>query len=88
MEYQSEPNRIFCTDAAGKCVAEITFPETTPGVCCIDHTFVDDSLRGMGIAGELVSRAVAQIRADGKQVPMRHTGWKSMKEGKGHVQEH
>ena len=24
MEYQSEPNRIFCTDAAGKCVAEIT----------------------------------------------------------------
>ena len=68
MEYQSEPNRIFCTDAAGKCVSEITFPETTPGVCCIDHTFVDDSLRGMGIAGELVSRAVAQIRADGKQV--------------------
>lgn len=59
MEYRSEPNRIFCTDAAGKCVAEITFPETTPGVCCIDHTFVDDSLRGMGIAGELVSRAVA-----------------------------
>ena len=57
MEYQSEPYHIFCTDDAGKCVAEITFPETEAGVCCIDHTFVDDSLRGMGIAGELVSRA-------------------------------
>ena len=51
MKYQSEPYRIFCTDDAGKCVAEITFPETEAGVCCIDHTFVDDSLRGMGIAG-------------------------------------
>ena len=30
--------------------------------------FVDDSLRGMGIAGELVSRAVQQIQANGKQV--------------------
>ena len=68
MEYQSEPYRIFCTDDAGKCVAEITFPETEAGVCCIDHTFVDDSLRGMGIAGELVSRAVQQIQANGKQV--------------------
>lgn len=68
MEYQSEPYRIFCTDDAGKCVAEITFPETEAGVCCIDHTFVDDSMRGMGIAGELVSRAVQQIQANGKQV--------------------
>ena len=49
-------------------MAEITFPETEAGVCCIDHTFVDDSLRGMGIAGELVSRAVQQIQANGKQV--------------------
>ena len=52
MEYQSEPYRIFCTDDAGKCVAEITFPETEAGVCCIDHTFVDDSLRGMGDSGK------------------------------------
>ena len=39
-----------------------------PVSVCIDHTFVDDSLRGMGIAGELVSRAVQQIQANGKQV--------------------
>ena len=31
----------------------------------INHTFVDDSLRGQGIAGQLMERCVAQLRAAG-----------------------
>ena len=34
----------------------------------IDHTFVDDSLRGQGVAGELVRRTVALLTEQGKQV--------------------
>jgi len=49
-------------DDEGKLIAEITFPETEPGVFTIDHTFVDDSLRGQGMAGTLVQLAVDEIQ--------------------------
>ena len=36
-----------------------------PGIVEINHTFVDESLRGQGIAGELMGRSVASIAASG-----------------------
>ena len=33
----------------------------------IDHTFVDGSLRGQGVAGQLVRAAADQIRDQGKK---------------------
>ena len=64
---QYEPCRVYALDGAGKLVAEITFPMTQPGVYTIDHTFVDDSLRGQGAAGQLVQAALEQIRKNGGQ---------------------
>ena len=32
----------------GQLLAEATFPEFAPGVVNIDHTFVDEALRGQG----------------------------------------
>lgn len=64
MDFYHEDSRIFAKDDAGKVIAEITFP-TRDGVAEINRTFVDGSLRGQGVAGQLVSAAVAQIRADG-----------------------
>lgn len=70
MQFQETDGRIWAEDQAGKLVAEITFPETRPGVADIDHTFVDASLRGQGAAGRLVEAAVAQLRRrDMKAVP-------------------
>ena len=70
MQFQEPDGRIWAEDHAGKLVAEITFPETRPGVADIDHTFVDASLRGQGAAGRLVEAAVAQLRRrDMKAVP-------------------
>ena len=68
MEFKKEDNRIFQTDENGKVIAEVTFPETEPGVCTIDHTFVDDSLRGQGVAGKLVQAAVDEITGKGAEV--------------------
>lgn len=65
MELQFETHRIFLTDDTGKTVAEITFPEIAPGVVDINHTFVDGSLRGKGVAGRLAAAAVKLIRANG-----------------------
>lgn len=49
MEFQHERERIFALDEQGKLVAEVTFP-VSEGVADIDHTFVDQSLRGQGVA--------------------------------------
>ena len=68
MNFEIERNRILQKDEAGKITAEITFPETTPGVFVIDHTFIDESLRGQGMASKLVKAAVDEIQSRGGQV--------------------
>lgn len=65
MEFKIENERIYAGD--GKVLAEITFP-TKDGVATIDHTFVDNSLRGQGIAGQLVRLAADKILADGNRI--------------------
>ena len=68
MDFIKEPNRIYAKDENGKLIAEVTFPESKEGVCTIDHTFVDDSLRGHSVASKLVEAAVEQIKEQGKEV--------------------
>lgn len=68
MKLIHEPSRIYGTDENGKVIAEITFPLTAPGVYTIDHTFVDSSLQGQGVAGQLVQAAVYDIESQGGQV--------------------
>ena len=66
--FQKEQNRIFMNDEQGNLIAEVTFPETGPGVFTINHTFVDPSLRGQGIASKLVEAAVDEISARNGEV--------------------
>ena len=65
MEFQYEDNRIFLPDGKGGVLAEITFPVGADGLPVIDHTFVDPSLRGQGMADKLVRAALEQIRKNG-----------------------
>ena len=64
----TEGNRIYMNDESGAMIAEITFPETADGVFTIDHTFVDESLRGQGIASKLVQAAVDEVEKRGGKV--------------------
>lgn len=68
MEYIIDENRIYCEDDNNNVIAEITYFKSDDNTFCIDHTFVDDSLRGQGIAGQLVSRAVDEITKKGFSV--------------------
>lgn len=68
MEFRYESSRIFVEDGNGRPIAEVTFPETDPGIRDFNHTFVDDSLRGQGIAAKLVKAAAEKAREDGKKV--------------------
>ena len=67
MNYITDDSRIYAKDDNGKVIAEITFP-TANGVATIDHTFVDASLRGQGIAGQLMQMALDKILADGNKL--------------------
>ncbi len=60
-----EKNRICRKDLSGKTVAEVSFFETSRGVFTIYRTVVDKSLRGQGIASELVEAAVKEIEGRG-----------------------
>ena len=67
MDFITEKDRIYATDPSGNVIAEVTFP-SEDGVSTIDHTFVDPSLRGEGIAGKLVKLAADKILAEGNKI--------------------
>ena len=66
--FELKGNGLYKYDDEGKVIAEVTFPETAPGVFTIDHTFVDNSLRGQGMAAKLVEAAVEEIKKRGGTV--------------------
>ena len=68
MQFIKEENRIYATNIDNETIAEVTFYEIENGVYNIDHTFVDDSLRGQGIGSKLVAEAVNTIKEKGAEV--------------------
>ena len=60
MEFKKEEGRIFL-EKEGKILAEIEYENIENNEFNIYHTFVDDSLRGQGIASKLVEMAVEEI---------------------------
>lgn len=65
MEFNHEDGRYFIDNADGVTLAEIIYPRIDDGKnVVIEHTFVDPSLRGQGIAGRLVKLVVDEARAD------------------------
>lgn len=67
MKLQQEENRVFAEDENGNLIAEITFPAVYEGLVDIDHTFVDASLRGQGVADQLVRTAIECIKNNGRR---------------------
>lgn len=68
MNFQKEENRIFLTNEQGKLVAEIVFEKIEDHTYNISHTFVDESLRGQGIASKLVEEAVKEVKSKNANV--------------------
>ncbi len=59
---------IFYLESDGARVAEMTYRRNGEARIVIDHTYVDVSLRGKGVARELLDAAVAWARATGTKV--------------------
>jgi len=61
-------NRIYMNDENGKMIAEVTFPNLDDNTIVIDHTFVDDSLRGQGIAAKLMLEVIDYAKSTNKKI--------------------
>ncbi len=61
-----EPERIYIENEAREIVAFVTFPHIEEHTVCIEHTFVDESERGNGLAGKLM-KALVKILESTKQ---------------------
>jgi predicted GNAT family acetyltransferase len=62
MLFIHEQNKVYLNDENNRMVAVVTFPKVQENVVNIDHTFVDSSLRGHGVAGKLMEEACTQLR--------------------------
>lgn len=70
MDFTYTSDRIFLPDDHGNVLAEVTFPSIDADTVDINHTYVDDSLRGQGIAGKLMEAAARYLKTqDKKAVP-------------------
>jgi predicted GNAT family acetyltransferase len=67
MEFKHEESRIFLNNEEGKTIAEVTFPETSDNTVNINHTFVDGSLRGQGVADKLLSELAQELKSKNKK---------------------
>lgn len=68
MNFEYETNKIFLKSHDGKIISEITFPKEDDNVVNINYVFVDESIRGQGIADKLMKEAVEQIKKSNKKV--------------------
>ena len=62
MDYIYEENRIYAQKENGLLLAEVTFPARDEKRVNVDHVYVDMSLRGQGIASDLMLEAYNYIK--------------------------
>lgn len=68
MELIYEENRIYAKDQDGLLLAEVTFPYRDALRVDINHVYVDESLRGQGVAQNLMLEAYNYLKAKNLQV--------------------
>lgn len=65
MKFRYEKNRIYVNNETGKMIVEATFPVYKKDIVVVDHTYVDPSLRGKGVASELMTKVCEYVEKQG-----------------------
>ncbi|EJV7173001.1 N-acetyltransferase [Escherichia coli] len=64
MEICEGHNKFYINYAQGNQIAEIVFVPTGENLAIIEHTDVDESLKGQGIGKQLVAKVVEKMRRE------------------------
>ena len=67
-EFVKNGNGFQKLDDNGNVVAEITYAPKDDNVVYANHTFVDPSLRGQGVAERMLDHMVAELKKEGKKI--------------------
>lgn len=67
MQFLKGKNNFYLNNDNNEIVAQIIFEESDDDIT-INHTLVDESMAGKGIAGKLVDRVVQQAREENKKI--------------------
>ncbi|UWP59303.1 GNAT family N-acetyltransferase [Ruminococcus gauvreauii] len=67
MNFNYDKNRIYLPDDRDNTLAEVTFPSISDDTVNINHTFVDHSLRGQGVAGKLMNETAKFLQDQNKK---------------------
>ena len=70
MDFIYEDNKIYLNNESGNMIAEVTFPTVGKDIVNINHTFVDDSLRGKGIASMLMKACAEKLKRENKKATL------------------
>lgn len=65
---EADAKGTFFVDKSGQRMAEMTYSRTNAAMVIIDHTEVDESLRGEGVGRQLLDALVAWARETGTKV--------------------
>lgn len=68
MEIREGHNKFYINDEQGKQIAEIVFVPTGENLAIIEHTDVDESLKGQGIGKQLVAKVVEKMRREKRKL--------------------
>lgn len=68
MEFKTKTDRIWLENPQGDTVAYVQFPAKDANTVEVVSTFVDTSLRGQGVANQLLQALCRELRTRGKNV--------------------
>lgn len=68
MNFIYEDHKIYVLNEDHKVIVNATFPFIKEGVVVVDHTYVDPSLRGQGVASNLMHEVYKHAKAKGYKV--------------------
>lgn len=68
MEIREDNISFYVNDSEGKRVAEVVFVATGEHLTIIEHTEVDESLKGQGVGKQLVAKVVERMRRENRKI--------------------
>ena len=63
MKWNYEDGRIYSVDDNNELIAEATYVSAGDGTVDINYTYVNPSLRGQGVAGQMMEAVVVHLRS-------------------------
>ena len=69
LQYKESAHRFYVLSGeSGEEIAKMTFTRISENKATIDHTFVQPSYQGQGIADSLLKRVVDKLKQEGREI--------------------